>query len=102
MGKSFMSAESKEMSRSSTELKELRLRLGWSLSEMCRRLGCARDIVLAIEAGEKEPDREALIQYEALFSVLEEQSRKNQIRPLADSVLQAESLQQISEDSLDH
>jgi transcriptional regulator with XRE-family HTH domain len=96
------SAKSKKVNRGSLELKELRLKLGWSLSQMCRRLGIDKSLVAKYEAGKKKPDRETLIQYEALFSVLEEQSRKNQIRPLADSLLQAESLQQVSEDVLDH
>ena len=71
-----MSTSDSVVNRSSAELKELRLRLGWSLSEMCRRLGCAKDLVVQYESGKGQPDRETLLQYEALFSVLEEQSRK--------------------------
>lgn len=85
------------MSWSDKELRQLRLRLGWSLSEMARRLGCHQQQMIDMESGRVELDPEVINQCHYLNSFLEEQCQAVQKRPLAEILLKERRLEQISE-----
>lgn len=79
-----------------SEIRELRLRLGWSAAEMARRLGCSVHLVLTWEAGQNRPDVEVHRQFAFLQSWVEENSARITQSPLAEVVLSREHLAQVT------
>jgi transcriptional regulator with XRE-family HTH domain len=88
------------MSLNHLELKEIRLRLGWSLAEMARRVGTERQMVQEWESNLSRPDPEMLRHYQAMQSHVNENSERVRQMPLAETALRDEHLQQISEDEV--
>lgn len=88
------------MSLNHLELKEIRLRLGWSVAEMARRVGVDRQIVAEWESNLTIPDAEMINHYLAMLSHVEEFSERVRQMPLAESLLRDEHLDQVSESEL--
>lgn len=82
------------------ELRELRLRLGWSLAEMSRRMGCHQSLVLKWESNHQNPDPEIIRQYLSLRSFVDEQAERTRQMPLAESLLKDEQLSQCSQEEV--
>jgi transcriptional regulator with XRE-family HTH domain len=78
------------------DIKQLRQRLGWSLAEMARRMGCSVDIVSAWEAGHQSPDSEVINQMEYLESYLHSYSQRISQTPLAEKVMHEDRLSQLT------
>jgi len=68
---------------------------------MARRIGCKTALIIQYERGDRVPDVETFHQYHSLDSVLKNQRRQNQLRPLADSLIQEQNLQQIDTDQVE-
>lgn len=56
------------MSFSGPDIRTLRQRLGWSLAEMARQMGCTTELIQTWEAGAQVPDFEALNQLRYLLN----------------------------------
>ena len=64
----------------SERVKQLRLKLGWSMVDLSRRLSCSIDELREMEAGKERPLKEHLLQLDALLFQLEtynEQMRRS-------------------------
>ena len=68
---------------------------------MARRLGCKASLVTAFEQGEQTPDSDTIHQYQSLFNIHRDQRRQTRLRPLADSIIQEQKLQQIDTDKVE-
>jgi transcriptional regulator with XRE-family HTH domain len=79
-----------------TDMKQLRQRLGWSLAEMGRRMGCSADIVNAWESGKQSPDADVLNQMSYLDSYLVSYSQRISQMPMADKVMSDDRLSQLT------
>src|SRR4051812_6588887 len=66
--------EGNPMSFDSSNIRTLRQRLGWSLAEMARRMGCKTALVQRWEAGVSHPDTEAINQLRYLQNHVESNS----------------------------
>ena len=75
------------MNRQPSELKIIRLQLGWTTSQMASRLGCKTQQVFAFEAGSEQPSPEFYDRYEQLFMILNDCNRKPVCSPLPKSRL---------------
>lgn len=82
------------------EFREVRLRLGWSLAEMARRMGCHQSLILKWESNHKTPDQETIRQYMSLRSHVDEQAERMRQMPLAESFLKGEHRSQCSQEEL--
>ena len=82
------------------EFRQLRLRLGWSLAEMARRMGCHQSIILKWESNHLTPDPEVVRHYESLLALVDEQAERTRQMPIAESLLKDEHLSQCSEDDV--
>jgi len=82
------------------KVKKLRLRLGWSLSELARRLGCPKDILSSYEQGGIELDLEYIQKVDLLSHELERSAEQMSKRPLADIVLAEKGLNQVTSNDL--
>lgn len=82
------------------EFREIRLRLGWSLSEMARRMGCHQTLILKWESNHEIPDQEVVRQYMSLQSFVDEQAERTRQMPLAESLLKDEQLSQCSQEEV--
>ncbi|MCB0407963.1 MAG: helix-turn-helix transcriptional regulator [Bdellovibrionales bacterium] len=78
------------------DFKKIRLRLGWTIAEMARRMGCHQELVIQWESNQQTPDVEMIQQYETIQFYLEEQSEFVRHQPVAESMLKGEHLQQVS------
>lgn len=78
------------------DIKQLRQRLGWSLAEMARRMGCSVETVAAWEAGHQSPDGEVISQLEYLESHLRSYSERILQTPLAEKVMHDDRLSQLT------
>lgn len=76
-------------------IRELRLRLGWSVPEFGRRVGCSLQVVQQWEAGQLTPDRQALNQLSYLSSFVEIHAMRTLNWALADLVFDEQRLAQV-------
>ncbi|MBX7232506.1 MAG: helix-turn-helix domain-containing protein [Bdellovibrionales bacterium] len=82
------------------ELRRIRLRLGWSVAEMARRLDCPLDFVFKMESGEDNiPQKYSDQLYHWSNQIEEISSRVAQI-PWAETNMNKKSLSQMSQDEL--
>lgn len=84
------------MSITNTDIRTLRQRLGWSLAEMARQMGCTTALILAWEAGETVPDPEALNQLRYLRDHVENKSHLIQQVPLAEKEMETRGVAQLT------
>ncbi|MCB0368793.1 MAG: XRE family transcriptional regulator [Bdellovibrionales bacterium] len=78
----------------------LRLRLGWSCSDLARRLECTSLEVLKWELQENSPEEKYFSKLEFIEKQAEEVSYEMQICPLAESRLESTDKEQILLDEL--
>jgi transcriptional regulator with XRE-family HTH domain len=78
------------------DIKLLRQRLGWSVAEMARRMGCAAELVFQWERGKQSPDSEILNQMQYLENYLTSYSERIAQTPLAEKVMSESSLSQLT------
>ncbi|MCB0341858.1 MAG: hypothetical protein H6626_14705 [Pseudobdellovibrionaceae bacterium] len=84
------------MNWSPEKIRELRLRLGWDLCQFSRRLGVDTEIVRSWEQGEERPYKECLREMNQLHMYAEQNSEHTACQPLADTLMQEYSLDQIT------
>jgi transcriptional regulator with XRE-family HTH domain len=78
------------------DIKQLRQRLGWSVAEMARRMGCGTDVVTAWELGRQSPDQDVLNQMQYLDSYLHSYSERISQTPMAEKVMHDDRLSQLT------
>ena len=78
------------------DIKQLRQRLGWSLAEMARRMGCKADLVTAWECGKRCPDSDVINQMQYLESYLAGYSDRISQTPMAEKVMDDDRLSQLT------
>ena len=78
------------------DIKQLRQRLGWSVAEMARRMGCSVEIVIAWEDGHQSPDGEIINQMEYLDSYCRSSSERTLQTPMAEKMMQDDRLSQLT------
>lgn len=84
----------------SSEIKALRLRLGWSAAHFSRRLNVPPHVVIAWESGMDIPSSVDILQLEKLEFYLESYSQQLQRDPFAEKVLRDFRLDQIGVEDL--
>ena len=80
--------------------KVIRQRLGWSLAEMARRMGCSTELVVKWESLKTRADSAVVRQYEALLNQIEIQCEFVRQSPLAETYLKDGQLQQASSEEV--
>ncbi len=78
------------------DIKQLRQRLGWSVAEMARRMGCSADIVADWERGQRSPDSDVLNQMQYLDSYLHTYSERISRAPMAEKIMDDDRLSQLT------
>jgi transcriptional regulator with XRE-family HTH domain len=79
----------------SSNIKSLRLRLGWSQAELARRLNCSSAEIEEFESGFKTPDKEKMGQLVLLLSHADATSFEMQSTPKAENFCERRHLGQI-------
>jgi transcriptional regulator with XRE-family HTH domain len=82
------------------DIKQLRQRLGWSVAEMARRMGCSTDVVGAWENGHQSPDPDVLNQMLYLENYLHSYCERILQKPLAEKVMHDSQLSQLTHRAL--
>jgi transcriptional regulator with XRE-family HTH domain len=78
------------------DIKQLRQRLGWSVAEMARRMGCSVDVVTAWEEGHQSPDSEIVNQMEYLDSYSRSSAERISQTPMAEKMMHDDRLSQLT------
>jgi transcriptional regulator with XRE-family HTH domain len=86
------------MTWSPSDIRCLRLRLGWSAAELGRRLGCSAQQVMNWECGDHHPDAEVFNQLSFLGTYVEQNAARTAQIPMAEDVMTREHLAQITND----
>jgi transcriptional regulator with XRE-family HTH domain len=95
-GKISQFGEMNPMSLSGSDIRTLRQRLGWSLAEMARQMGCTTELIVQWEAGASRPDAEALNQLHYLQGHVEQNSRHLAEEPACETRLESRRLTQVT------
>ena len=82
------------------EIKNLRLRLGWSAADFARFFGGPAELVMGWERGEISPTPEDILQFDRLSFHAESHSQAIMREPLAELRLQELGREQIHSDTL--
>lgn len=98
--KPFGSVRIKIMEWNSEKIKELRLRLGFSTSDMARRLRCECVDVRTWEIGEADPSQDVVQILDLLSKQAEACADELANNPLAENLLDADELGQIDFESV--
>jgi ribosome-binding protein aMBF1 (putative translation factor) len=86
---------------SSSKIKNLRQRLGWSAVDLSRRLSCKKELVYSWESGEVEPGKEVQHQLSYLELQLLDTSQKISKSVIAENLMKDHGLSQISMDDVE-
>ena len=78
------------------DIKQLRQRLGWSVAEMARRMGCSAELVNAWETGRLSPDGDVINQMQYLDSFQISYSERISQTPMAEKVMNDDRLSQLT------
>lgn len=84
------------MSLNGSDIRTLRQRLGWSLAEMARRMGCTTVLVQAWEDGSSRPDNESLNQLRYLLGHVESTSQQVAQFPIAEREMDSRGVAQLT------
>ncbi|HMN67360.1 MAG TPA: helix-turn-helix domain-containing protein [Bdellovibrionales bacterium] len=84
------------MSFKNTDIKNLRQRLGWSVAEMARQMGCGVDLIQKWEAGDLTPDSDALNQMRYLRNHVEVNSDKIAEKPIVENEIKSRRVSQLT------
>lgn len=83
------------MALKQNEIRELRLRLGWSTAELGRRMGCCSDTVRQWESGDLSPTVECHEHMQYLWEQMEAQAKKIHEIPVAEEIMKSMGIDQI-------
>jgi len=78
------------------KIRTLRQRLGWSLAEMARQLGCSTDLVHEWEEGVSQPDAEVIHQLQHLSSYVDAYSEQIAQKPVAEKEMDVRRISQLT------
>ena len=84
------------MSFSGSDIRTLRQRLGWSLAEMARRMGCNTDLIQKWETESDMPDHEALNQLRYLKNHAESHSELIAQKPICEKEMEERRMAQLT------
>ncbi len=84
------------MSFNNQDIRTLRQRLGWSVAEMARRMGCSADLIGKWETGASQPDSEALNQLRYLRNHVETYSEQIQQKPQLEKEMESRRVGQLT------
>ncbi|MBX3021549.1 MAG: helix-turn-helix domain-containing protein [Bdellovibrionales bacterium] len=84
------------MSLNAQDIRTLRQRLGWSVAEMARRMGCSTDLVTKWESGALVPEPESLNQLRYLRDHADGNSERTLQKPVAEVRMEAGRLSQLT------
>ena len=79
-----------------SDIRILRQRLGWSLAEMARRMGCNTDLIQHWEVGAQRPDADALNQLRYLQNYAESYSEKIAQKPQVEKEMEERHMAQLT------
>jgi DNA-binding transcriptional regulator YiaG len=85
-----------QMSFSGTDIRTLRQRLGWSVAEMARRMGCNTDLIHKWETQALTPDSDALNQLRYLKNHAESHSDLIAQKPLCEKEMEERRMAQLT------
>ena len=84
------------MSFNGIDIRTLRQRLGWSLAEMARQMGCKADLVQKWEAGSLRPDSETLNQLRYLRNHVDSYSEQIAQQPQLEKEMESRRVAQLT------
>lgn len=84
------------MNLNNLEIRTLRQRLGWSLAEMARQMGCTTMLIQSWESGASKPDAECLNQLVYLHAHAESKSTLISQTPLAEREMETRRVAQLT------
>lgn len=84
------------MTLSAESIRILRQRLGWSVAEMARQMGCTAELILKWEAGSSLPESEAMNHMCYLQNNLENSSERTLQQPQAETHMESRRLSQLT------
>ncbi len=84
------------MSLNHTEIRTLRQRLGWSLAEMARQMGCTTVLIQCWESGSQRPDADCLNQLRYLRDHVESKSHMTSQAPIAEREMESRGVGQLT------
>jgi transcriptional regulator with XRE-family HTH domain len=85
---------------SAGEIKNLRLRLGWSAADFGRRLGCISQTINDWELGRKSPTADDERQLDRLAFYIESYSQQLAREPIAELYLREQGLSQVHQEQI--
>lgn len=95
-----METQKSQFQWTATRIHSLRLRLGWSRSDLARRLDCSLETVNAWELSQMKPNPDHLPMLEFIEKQAEHISLEVHVCPIAESQLEKTHLSQIPLDEL--
>ena len=84
------------MSFTGPDIRHLRQRLGWSLAEMARQMGCGTELLKKWEAGDTTPDSDALNQLRYLRNHVESYNEQISQKPIAEREMDVRNVAQLT------
>lgn len=84
------------MSFNKQDIRSLRQRLGWSLAEMARQMGCTASLIGKWETGASEPDSESLNQLRYLRNHVETYSEQIRELPQLEKEMESRRVAQLT------
>ncbi len=82
------------------QIKRLRLRMGWTICDLARRMAVTRACVVSWERDLTEPDEESCRQLHRIQGLLEQQMEKLRTQPLADRILTENNWDQVAHEEV--
>ena len=84
------------MNLTGKEIRILRQRLGWSLAEMARRMGCKADLIQKWESESSLPDHDAMNQLQYLRNHVESYNDQIAQKPLVEKEMEERRMAQLT------
>lgn len=84
------------MSFKNQDIRNLRQRLGWSVAEMARQMGCNSALIQKWEEGSAAPDSEALNQLRSLRNHVENYNERIAEKPILDTEVKSRRVAQLT------
>ena len=84
------------MSFNGSDIRLLRQRLGWSLAEMARQMGCGTELLKKWESGSTEPDSDALNQLRYLRNHVDSYNEQISQKPQAEREMDVRNVAQLT------
>jgi transcriptional regulator with XRE-family HTH domain len=82
------------MQLTGNDIRHLRQRLGWSLAEMARQMGCTTELVTRWESGSSLPESDSLNHLRYLHGYVENNCEMIRGCPVAETHMEAQRLSQ--------